>query len=255
MNNSSIFSLKGRTALITGSSRGIGAALAIELARAGADVVVHCVANVDAANHVCANIQALGSRAAQVQGDLRETDTIEQVATNALAAFGRIDILIHNASIQYRTHWLASTHEQAIEQFNANLFAALRLAQRLTPPMIERSWGRILMIGSVQQTVPHPEMALYAASKAALENLTRNLAKQLAPTGITVNNLAPGVIDTDRNKQALGDKTYLQRVLEKIPANRVGKPEDCVGAALMLCSNAAAYITGQTLYIDGGMSL
>lgn len=113
----------------------------------------------------------------------------------------------------------------------------------------------MLMIGSVQQSVPHPEMALYAASKAALENLTHNLAKQLAPSGITVNTLAPGVIDTDRNKQALGDNNYLQQVLAKIPARRVGQPEDCVGAALLLCSDAGAYITGQNLFVDGGMSL
>ena len=113
----------------------------------------------------------------------------------------------------------------------------------------------MLMIGSVQQMVPHPEMALYAASKSALENLTRNLAKQLASSGVTANTLAPGVIDTDRNKQALGNETYLQQILAKIPAKRVGQPEDCVGAALMLCSDAGAYITGQTLFIDGGMSL
>ena len=255
MNENSTFTLKGLTALVTGSSRGIGAALAMGLARAGADVVVHCATDVDAADHVCESIRSCGSRATRVQGDLRDANAVEQIAANALAAFGRIDILIHNASVQYRTHWLALTSEQASEQFNANFFAALHLAQRLTPPMIERGWGRMLMIGSVQQAVPHPEMALYAASKAALENLTRNLAKQLAPTGVTVNTLAPGVIDTDRNKQALGDTAYLQRVLAKIPANRIGQPEDCVGAAVMLCSDAAAYITGQTLYIDGGMSL
>ncbi len=255
MNNTSTFMLKERTALITGSSRGIGAALATGLAQAGTNIVVHYAENVDAANQVCKSIQAFGGQAVSVQGDLRDANAVEQIVVQSLDAFGRIDILIHNASIQYRTDWLAITHEQALEQFNANLFAALHLAQRLAPPMVERGWGRMLMIGSVQQTVPHPEMAIYAASKAALENLTRNLAKQLAPTGVTVNTLAPGVIDTDRNKLSLDDTTYLQRVLEKIPANRVGQPEDCVGAALLLCSDASSYITGQTLYIDGGMSL
>ena len=255
MNNSPAFSLKGRTALITGSSRGIGAALALDLGRAGADVIVHYAKNMDAARSVCENIQSFGSRAIPVQGDLSDVNAIEHIAAQSLDAFGKVDILIHNASIQYRTHWLEITHEQASNLFNINLFAPLHLTQRLTPAMIESRWGRILMIGSVQQTVPHPEMALYAASKAALENLTRNLAKQLASSNITVNTLAPGAINTDRNKQALSNGAYLQQVIEKIPAHRVGLPEDCVGAARMLCSDAAAYITGQTLYVDGGMSL
>lgn len=255
MNDNSRFTLKGRTALITGSSRGIGAAMALGLGRAGANVVVHCVENVETANEVCKSIQSLGSQAVPIRGDLRDASAVEHIATQALDAFGQIDILIHNASIQFRTDWRAITREQAIELFNINLFSALDLTQRLAPPMITRGWGRMLMIGSVQQMVPHPEMALYAASKSALENLTRNLAKQLASSGVTANTLAPGVIDTDRNKQALGNETYLQQILAKIPAKRVGQPEDCVGAALMLCSDAGAYITGQTLFIDGGMSL
>lgn len=255
MNDSSPFTLKGRTALITGSSRGIGAAFAMGLAQAGADIVVHCVENLNTANEVCKKIQAIGGRAVPIIGDLRDANAPEHIAKQARDAFGKIDILIHNASIQYRTNWLDITHEDAVELFNINLFAALDLSQRLVPPMIERRWGRLLMIGSVQQMLPHPEMALYAASKSALENLTRNLAKQLAPDGITVNTLAPGVIDTDRNKQALGNKAYLQQILAKIPTQRVGQPEDCVGAALLLCSEAGAYITGQTLYVDGGMSL
>lgn len=255
MTNQTEFSLKGRTALITGSSRGIGAALAMGLGRAGADVIVHCANNMDTARTVCKSIQSTGSRAIPVQGDLSDVDAVKHIAAQSLDAFGKVDILIHNASIQCRTHWLEITHEQATELFNINLFAPLQLTQRLTPAMIERNWGRILMIGSVQQTAPHPEMALYAASKAALENLTRNLAKQLASSGVTVNTLAPGAINTDRNKEALSNETYLQQVIEKIPAHRVGQPEDCVGATLMLCSDAAAYITGQTLYVDGGMSL
>lgn len=255
MNDSSLFTLKGRTALITGSSRGIGAAMAVGLGRAGANMVVHYVENVETANDVCQSIQSLGSQAVAVKGDLRDASAVENIAAQALDAFGQIDILIHNASIQFRTDWRAITREQATELFNINLFSALELTQRLAPPMIARGWGRMLMIGSVQQMVPHPQMALYAASKSALENLTRNLAKQLAASGVTANTLAPGVIDTDRNKQALGDTNYLQQILAKIPAHRVGQPEDCVGAALLLCSDAGAYITGQNLCVDGGMSL
>ena len=255
MDQNSPFTLKGRTALITGSSRGIGAAMAVGLGRAGANVVVHCVENVETANEVCDSIQSVGSKAARVQGDLRDANAVEHIATQALAAFGQIDILIHNASIQFRTDWRAITREQGIELFNINLFAALDLTQRLAPAMIDRGWGRMLMIGSVQQLVPHPEMALYAASKSALENLTRNLAKQLASSGVTANTLSPGVIDTDRNKQALSNASYHQQILAKIPAHRVGQPDDCVGAALLLCSDAGAYITGQTLFVDGGMSL
>lgn len=123
------------------------------------------------------------------------------------------------------------------------------------PGMRSEQWGRILTIGSVQEIRPHPDMVVYAASKAGQTSMVRNLAKQLAPDGITVNNLAPGVISTDRNNERLADEAYAARVLGAIPAGRFGDVSDCIGAAVMLCSDLAGYITGQNLFVDGGMGL
>ncbi len=121
--------------------------------------------------------------------------------------------------------------------------------------MCERRWGRILAIGSVQQIRPHPEMAVYAATKSAQDNLIRNLARQLASHGVAVNSLAPGVINTDRNREALADHHYATQLVDHIPVGRIGEPTDCVGAALLMCSPAGEYITGQTIVVDGGMTL
>jgi NAD(P)-dependent dehydrogenase (short-subunit alcohol dehydrogenase family) len=121
--------------------------------------------------------------------------------------------------------------------------------------MIERKWGRILTIGSVQEAVPHPDMLVYSALKAAQTLMVRNLAKQFAPHGVTINNLAPGVIDTDRSRIRLTEAAYLEKVLCKIPASYIGEADDCAGAALLLCSDAGRYISGQNLFVDGGMSL
>ena len=121
--------------------------------------------------------------------------------------------------------------------------------------MIERNWGRILTVGSVQEAKPHPDMVIYSALKAAQTLMVQNLAKQFAPHGVTINNLAPGVINTDRARARLTDPAYVNKVLSWIPAGHIGEAEDCAGAALLLCSDAGRYITGQSLFVDGGMSL
>ncbi len=165
------------------------------------------------------------------------------------------DIVVANASIQERVAWEEITEEQALRHYQVNVASILSLIQASVPAMRERGWGRILTIGSVQQTVPHPQLAAYAVTKSALLNLVRNLAKQLAPDGITVNNLAPGAIATDRNAEALSDEDYRNLVVSHIPAGRIGEAGDCAGAALLVCSDAGRYITGADLYVDGGMSL
>jgi NAD(P)-dependent dehydrogenase (short-subunit alcohol dehydrogenase family) len=157
--------------------------------------------------------------------------------------------------VQIRKDWLDITTEEFDLQVKTNLQATLILAQLLVPGMKQQGWGRLLMIGSVQETLPHHAMAVYAATKNAQTSLVRNLAKQLAPDGITVNNIAPGVIDTDRNTKYIKDPSTFRRILERIPAHRCGQPEDCAAAAALLCSEAGGYITGTSLYIDGGMSL
>jgi NAD(P)-dependent dehydrogenase (short-subunit alcohol dehydrogenase family) len=128
----------------------------------------------------------------------------------------------------------------------------LLLIQMLAPAMQEKKWGRIITIGSVQERKPHPNMLIYSASKAAQTNMVQSLALQLAPDGITVNNIAPGVIYTDRNVEALSDAEYAKKVTATIPVGFYGEPEDCAGMVRLLCSEAGRYITGQSIYIDGG---
>ncbi|MDA3960845.1 MAG: SDR family oxidoreductase [Planctomycetota bacterium] len=245
------FDLTGRRALVTGASRGIGRAIALGLAEAGADVAVHCAGNRAAAESCVAAIAGLGRAAEVVVADLSEADAPDRIA----AACGAVDILVLNASIQERAAWDQRDAAAWDRQLAVNLRSSAELIQLLAPGMCAAGWGRIVTVGSVQQVRPHPEMLAYAASKAALENLARNLARQLAPQGVTVNNLAPGVIDTDRNSAVLADAAYRERVLRVIPSGFVGAAEDCVGAALLLCSDAGRYITGTDLRVDGGMGL
>jgi len=249
------FSLKGRVALVTGSSRGIGASITLALAGRGADVAIHYTGNAGQARDVATQAASHGVRTAVIQGDLSSDGASKRITQETTAALGRIDILVMNASLQIVKYWLAITREDFEQQANVNLRASLELLQEVVPGMTERKWGRILSIGSVQETVPHPDMLVYSSLKNAQTGMILSLARQLAPHGITANNLAPGVILTDRNKGRLADATYAEKILGSIPAGRFGEPQDCAGAALLLCSEAGRYITGQNLYVDGGMSL
>ena len=145
--------------------------------------------------------------------------------------------------------------DEAIWQLNCNYLSALQLIQAAASHMKQQNWGRIVTIGSVQQAKPHPDMLVYSASKAALENTARSLSLQLAPYGITVNNVAPGVIATDRNAQALSDEAYAKIVRDSIPCGFYGEPEDCAGIVSLLCSEEGRYINGQDIFVDGGKSI
>lgn len=241
-----MFDLTGKKALITGGSQGIGLAIAKCLASVGAKVYIN------GSNEG----KALGA-AAQIPGaaaavcDLALPDCAETLH----AITGNVDILILNASIQYRKPWHAITDEEFDRQIAINLKASLKLIQKYAPYMQENRWGRIVTVGSVQQTKPHKDMLVYAAAKSAQENMVRNLAKQLAPFGITVNNIVPGVIETPRNEEALADAQYAKQVLGGIPCGYAGVAEDCAGPVLMLCAQEGRYITGANIDIDGGMKL
>ena len=244
------FDLSGRKALITGSSRGIGAALAAALAGRGANVVVHgreAGAELDA---VASNI---GGKA--LAADLADAGACRDLARRAQDLLNGVDILILNASYETRADWTVVSVEDADLQIAVNFRSSLLLCQALAPAMAERGWGRIIGLGSIQETKPNPALMVYAAAKAAQTNMLMNLARQLASSGVTVNNLAPGAIETDRNAAVLADPAYRAHVEAQIPAGRVGQPSDCVGACLLLASEAGAYITGTTLHVDGGWSL
>ncbi|MBM3862254.1 MAG: SDR family oxidoreductase [Verrucomicrobia bacterium] len=246
MNIPTLFNLTGHTALVTGSSRGIGRAIALGLAECGAKVAVHGTKPGKALDEALASVP----RSIAVTGDLSDPEVPAR-----LVAEVKPDILVANASIQIRKPWAEVTQAEAEQQMQVNFHATVRMIQAAVPAMRAKKWGRILTIGSVQQQRPHPDMIVYAASKSALENLVRNLAKQLGPDGITINNLAPGVILTDRNTAALSDEVYAARVRDMVPLRFFGESQDCVGAALLLCSDAGRYITGVDVRVDGGMGL
>ncbi len=255
MNLPSLFDLSGRSALVTGSSRGIGRGIALAFAQAGANVAIHATASCDKAQEVVREVEALGVKSVVIMEDLGDDDAPARIHNSVTAAFGQLDILVCNASVQIPELWTETSREHFEQQINVNLRSTFELIQLAIPPMQKRGWGRVLTVGSVQESVPHPHMVVYAATKCAQTSLVRNLAKELAPHGVTINNLAPGVIGTDRNLGRLADEDYKQKVLGRIPASRIGTPDDCAGAALLLCSEAGCYITGHSLYVDGGMNL
>jgi NAD(P)-dependent dehydrogenase (short-subunit alcohol dehydrogenase family) len=238
--------LNKKKALITGSTQGIGFAIAKCLSEAGATVFINGI-NEEKAQRAAEQIE--GSRVAVC--DLSLPDCADRLYEKT----GDVDILILNASIQYRKAWNEITDEEFDKQMAVNLKASLKLIQKYAPYMQKQAWGRIIALGSVQQRKPHKDMLIYAAAKSAQENMIRNLAKQLAPFGITVNNVAPGVIETPRNYEALADHEYAKQVLNGIPCGYTGVPTDCSGLLLLLCSEAGRYVTGEDIYIDGGMKL
>ncbi len=247
-------SLKQKTALVTGSTRGIGKAIAIALAKAGAQIVLHASSENDRSHCALQEVRAFAEHAWFVPGDLSLPGGGRAVAM-AAGKCAAVDILVLNASMQCRADWRETPGNEELLQMQTNFHSSLEMIREIAPGMLARRWGRILAIGSVQESKPHPQMPVYAASKAALTNLMRNFALQFASGGVTCNTLSPGVICTDRNEEALSDGSYAEKVRKAIPAGFFGDPEDCAGAALLLCSDASRYITGQTLFVDGGLGL
>lgn len=243
--------LNGKKALITGSSRGIGRAIAIGLAQDGFEIFVHYAGNEQKAREVIGVIEERGGRAHLAQGDLCDPASALRIREQT----GPVDALVLNASVQLRRPWQEITLEECARQLNCNFISSLQLIQLFAPAMQKKGWGRIVTVGSVQEKKPHPDMLIYAASKAAQRNMVQSLALQLAKDGITVNNIAPGVIYTDRNVEALSNAAYAQKVTDLIPVGFYGAPADCVGMARLLCSDAGRYITGQSIFIDGGKSV
>lgn len=240
-----------KTAFITGSSRGIGRAIALRLASDGFKVILHGVSE-------SAHIKALKDEIEKGGGtvEIAAADLCNPEATKTLfAAVSNVDVLVLNASLQYRTPWQEITTDACYEQLNCNFVSSMMLIQAAVPHMKQSGWGRIITIGSVQEAKPHPDMLVYSASKAAQTNMMQSLSLQLARDGITVNNVAPGVIYTDRNVEALSDPEYAKKVTDSIPVGFYGEPEDCAGIVSLLCSEEGRYITGQSIYVDGGKSV
>lgn len=247
-----MFDLKGHVALVTGSNRGIGRALLLALAEHGADVYVHCRKDTESARAAAEAARALGVRSACVFGDLADMGAAEAIEAQMRDSLGMPDILILNASYQIRNSWDKITQEDFDYQMHIDFFSSIQLIQRCAPLMLEKKWGRIVVIGSVQQVKPHPEMIVYAGAKLAQASMVENLSLIYAKSGVTVNCVAPGTIFTDRNTEVLSDEAYLRKCENDIPMGFIGRPEDCAAPVVMLCSDEGRYITGATLYVDGG---
>ena len=237
----------GKKILITGSTQGIGLEIARQFSDNGAIVYINGAVSEEKVNNAVSSIP--NSRPALC--DLSKPECAETL----YKITGDIDILILNASIQYRKAWDEISDEEFDRQMTVNFKSSLKLIQKYVPHMKKQKWGRVVTVGSVQQAKPHKDMLVYAASKAAQNNMVMNLAKQLAPFNITVNNIAPGVIETPRNSDALADEEYAKVVLSGIPCGHTGESKDCAGLMLLLCSDDGKYITGENIFIDGGMKL
>lgn len=233
--------------LITGSTQGIGKALAMAFVKAGYHVCVHCSKDIEKAERVRKEIGAHQA----VVCDLSNMDKVNGL----YAKTGAVDCLILNASVQYKELWQEITDETFDKQFDVNVKSTLKLMQAYYPAMKEKGFGRIVTIGSVNQYRQHPELSVYSATKCAVMKLVEVIAKQVAPFGVTVNNVSPGAIATPRNESVYNDEEKRKAVEACIPMGRFGTPEDCVGAVLMLCGDQGAYITGVDINIDGGMKL
>jgi NAD(P)-dependent dehydrogenase (short-subunit alcohol dehydrogenase family) len=246
------FRLDGRTALVTGARREIGRAIALALAGVGARLAIHHAGTAeetrDAAS-VVETIRAAGGDARAFAQDFSLDDAGSCIAS-VVTEWAPVDILVLNASIEIPEEWQSISREHFDRQIAVNLRSTLELLQALLPSMGARGWGRVLTIGSVQQVIPHPAMLVYAASKAAQLNWVLNLARQYGRQGVTLNNLAPGAILTARNRDQMQREG--EALSQRIPVGRLGTPDDLVGAALLLCSDAGRYITGGNLYVDGG---
>ncbi|MBE5040575.1 SDR family NAD(P)-dependent oxidoreductase [Ructibacterium gallinarum] len=242
-----MFDLTGKRALVTGSTQGIGFAIAKTLAEYGASVCVNGASSMEKCKAASAKIE----NCVPILADLSDSSGVDRL----YAQSGDVDILVLNASIQQKNDWQIVTAEEFDRQMICNVRNSFLLIQKYIPYMKQRGWGRILTIGSINQYKQHPELVAYAASKSAQFNIVQNMARQLAPYGVTVNNLSPGVIETPRNQAALADAAYRKRVEDSIACGHTGKTGDCAGAALLLCSDAGRYITGIDLIVDGGMHL
>lgn len=240
-----------KKALVTGSSRGIGKAIASRLARDGYEVIIHCSGKSAKAEAVRDEIIANGGSAQVIAANLCDREQVDMLCSK----IGDVDALVLNASLQIRNPWQKIPYSEIDEQLGCNFIASVKLVQAVAAHMKEQHWGRIVTIGSVQEAKPHPDMLIYSASKAAQTNMMYSLSLQLAGDGITVNNVAPGVIYTDRNVEALSDPDYAKKVSESIPVGFYGEPDDCAGIVSLLCSDDGRYITGQNIFVDGGKSI
>jgi 2-deoxy-D-gluconate 3-dehydrogenase len=243
------FSLAGKVAFVTGASRGLGAAMAIGLADAGADVVLH--ATLPPAR-TASEIERLGHRTAALGGDLTDRQAQTRLVEDAIAAFGRVDILVNNAGTIRRQPAAEHGDDWWDAVIEVNLTSVFRLSRAIGAHMLERGAGKIVNIASLLAFQGGVTVPGYAAAKGGVAQLTKALANEWAGRGVNVNAIAPGYMTTDNTAALQADPTRSRQILERIPAGRWGRPDDLVGAAVFLSSPASNYVNGHVLAVDGG---
>lgn len=244
-------SLEGKSALVTGASRGIGRSIALALAEAGANVAVNYAGNEAAAAAVVAEIKAMGGKAFALKGHVGDAKQFDEMVGKTIETWGQIDILVNNAGITRDNLIMRMKEEEFDQVIETNLKGVFNGIKAVTRPMMKQRSGRIINISSVVGTLGNPGQANYVAAKAGVIGLTKSAAKELASRGITVNCVAPGFIGTDMTDQ-LSDEIR-GNILSGIPLGRLGKPEEVAKMVLFLATDDASYMTGQTLHVDGGM--
>ena len=248
------FSLEGRVALITGAGRGIGRGIAYALASAGCAIALQDI-DLKIAEEAVAELSGTGARTVALSGDIHDVELPQRLVAQTQEQLGGLHILVNNASVQNNMNWMELDAAEIERQLRADFVSPILFCREAVRCFQTHGWGRILNIGSVQGKKGFSGMLPYSMSKAAMENMSKALARDLAKKNITVNTLAPGYFNTFRNRDDFPNHEELERRGEWVPIGRVGQPEDCGGLALLLCSEAGAYITGQTIYVDGGASI
>ena len=246
-------SLTGKTAIVTGGSRGIGRAVCLELARRGCNIVLSFAGNTAAADQTVSDCQALGVQALAVQGNVADADAVKALFDAALKQFGAIDILVNNAGITRDNLLMLLKEEDFDAVVDTNLKGTFLCMKAAVRPMMKQRHGRIISLSSVVGLHGNAGQVNYAATKAGVIGMTKSLAKELAGRNITVNAVAPGFIDTDMT--AVLPEKAKEAILASIPMARLGAAEDVASAVAFLASDEAGYITGQVLAVDGGMSM
>jgi len=247
--------LQGKVVAITGGDQGIGRAIAERLAQEAADVAICYRKNKPGADEVVTGIKALGRKAAAIQCDVGKIADGQRFISEAVAQLGRIDILVNNAGLERHSDFWDVTEEDYDAVLNVNLKGVFFITQAFVRHRQNvKTGGKIINISSVHEELPFPHFTSYCASKGGIKMMTRNLSIELAPFGITINNIAPGAIETPINTKLLNDPAKLNALLANIPLKRLGKPQDVASVAAFLASSESGYVTGTTFVVDGGLT-
>jgi len=246
-----MLNLKDKVAIVTGARRGIGEAIALKLAEQGAKVIVTDISKEDC-QKVVEKIETSGGEGLALKLDVKKEDEIKSVVEETKEKFGKIDILVNNAGIFIQNNLEEMETSEINKMLDINLRGSIMCIKNVLPGMKEQKYGKIINIASIAGFVGFDLSSIYCASKGALVNLTRELALDLGSYKINVNGVAPGVIATEMTKDMLSDEKVKSALLQNIPYNRIGKPEDIASAVVFLVSDESEYITGQTLVVDGG---